>query len=235
MARHLYQEHFIALARLRLGRERADRLLRDAEGRSTMLQRDLGDALAMEMRSRRVDGRRVLTGIDRELPGWVGAELQTDTTLPDTIQALLAGRRLGDVVAGSGADDAVITMSADRSLGTRIWLDERLLRADRLSPWSEGTGWLRRGWRIATLHFHEMHVDRRHVRTPTLGDLGMHAAMMGGSLLFAATIIMLLATGRIPAAMFAVFAPGGAWLVGGTTCTLVIDIKRYVKQKRTNA
>lgn len=133
MSRPLVHAHFVDLARERLG-ERGAAMVRDA-CRGGVHAKALKLAMHCDLRQYRTDdGDDVLSFVMPCAAGmWVGAELQLDTRLPHTVQQILPGRRLGDVVAGCGAEDRTIRAAGDRQDGTRLFLEHRLVDPRRIA------------------------------------------------------------------------------------------------------
>jgi hypothetical protein len=103
--RRLYHSHWIEMTRARLGRARADRLLVDA-ARGGNLRTPLARAMGCRIVSYVDEGDFLLVMSDPL--GWSGDRLDLGCTVPETLASLLPGMRLGDVVSGTGSDDAII-------------------------------------------------------------------------------------------------------------------------------
>ena len=126
--RVLYHDHMVAMARARLGDARADLLLHDCGHRGQAHRDALADETGWLIRPREEGRDTVLYAVDEAI-GWVGAELQLDKHLPEAVQTAVVGRRLGDLIAGTGADDHVVVASGLRQQGTRLVVATRLIDA----------------------------------------------------------------------------------------------------------
>jgi hypothetical protein len=133
VTRRLVHAHFVDFARERLG-ERGPAMVRDA-CRGGVHATALKRAMRCDLREYVTEeDQRVLSFVMPCAAGmWIGAELQLDTRLPETVQQALPGRRLGDVVTGCGAEDRLIDAAGDRQEGTRLFM-ERVLVDPRRVP-----------------------------------------------------------------------------------------------------
>ncbi len=127
MSRPLVHAHFVDFARERLG-ERGPAMVGDA-CRGGLHAKALKQAMRCDLREYVTDdGDRVLSFVMPCAAGtWIGSELQLESRLPDTIQQVLPGRRLGDVVTGCGAEEVMIRAAGDRNEGTRLFLERSLV------------------------------------------------------------------------------------------------------------
>jgi hypothetical protein len=230
-----YQEHAIDVVRHRLGRTKADILLVDASRGAETHQRTLSRAVGGTV-SEYMDGGKRFLAISFQGDGfaWHGGDLQLDDHIPQTAQTLLAGRRLGDVVEGTGADDHRIEEVGDRPEGTRIRLTARLVPASCIGlPMRHRlAGPFRRGLRIAVGEWLEFG-DKTHQREPTLGDMAFQIALLSVSVLgLVAGMGAMTAYGPGGTAIaVVVVGPMFLYLVTGLTYSICADVRRRRRKR----
>lgn len=226
-----YQAHLVGMARQRLGRDRADVLLVDASHGAETHRRTLGKALNAEI-GEYMDGhqRFIMATFKGDGPLWKGGNLNLDRHIPQTVQTFMVGMRLGDVVAGTGADDHIVDQVFDRYEGTCIRIETGLVaaRTIRLRLRHRLSGPFRRAMRIVIGEWLEFG-DKTHHRDPTIGDLAFQATLMCVSGFgMVASVGAMGAYGPAALALALVTAvPAFGYLATGLAYGIRVDVKRW--------
>jgi hypothetical protein len=234
MRSFLYQDHFVAIARRRLGRGTADVLLVDAGHRHNATIARLSQALdvRLNLHATRNGGIEVEAYEKREGTRWHGSALHLETRLPETMQQHMVGRPLGDVVSGSGADEWLIASTCDTAGGTTLTVDARWVDAKDITlplplmiagPLRRAVIMLAYDWRS--------HSDRSMLRDPGWWDVLIHLCLISLMVFtLLAVIVIPPSYGMIGEILAVPLVLGIAWHTGTMIQGLRADIRRWPKR-----
>lgn len=250
--RRLYHSHWIAMTRERLGRARADRLLVDA-ARGGSLRTPLARAMGCRIVSYVDEGDLLLVlsehGSGR---GWNGDRFDLGCTLPETLASLLPGMRLGDVVSGTGSDDAIIAAvetkgpvfvnASGRMQNPPEFPQRDVLRIESqlidartigLPLMDRLLGPVRRAWGRLRWTWHDIFVDGMGANVRTFGDLAFTTSLalmcMAAPIILVTIMTMRLAKGQDQdaqnLAVILVVAVPFLWMGSGMTTSTVMGLR----------
>jgi len=165
-------------------------------------------------------------------PMWIGPELQLRATLPQSVLVAATGRRLGDVVAGSGADDHVVKGHGDRGQGTRLFIETRHVATSDIALGRVATvlGPVRRAWTWIRTSWRKDYLDKTWQQQPTISSMATEFALLCVALLgaFVTFVTPFVKFGASGWWMSACITPVWIHLISGVACSIGLNIRRFV-------
>lgn len=236
-----YQDHFMELARMKLGTRRANALLSDAGRRSEAYRERLSRLMGMTLRRYDTGERHVILGYTTSgSPNWQGQELIIASQIPETAIGLMPGRRLGDIVEGTGLDERIIEEAVTMQGMTSIRVTTQMAAAEDilLDPISALLGPVRRIMTHMANFWHDM-TDKSKQAPPTLGYLGMEATLVVTGLFMVMAMLMkgILAVeveevpGTFVYPLVAGIAGGMLWATMALGTSLWLDVRLWLTQR----